>query len=304
MSTRETSVGLPMPSLATGALPFAVITVILWASAFPGIRVGLQAFSPTHVALLRYLTAAIVLGVYAVITRMPMPRREDLPALALAGLVGFTIYNALLNWGEVTVPSAVASFLIAGAPIFMALLATLFLHERLRLWGWLGILISFVGVSVIAFSSGSGFQFDPRAIVIVIAAVASSLYSVGQKPLLKRYSAIQFTSYAIWFGALFMLVFTPGVFDEIRQSPPGPLLAVVYLGVFPGAIGYMTWAAVLARTPASRAASLLYVVPACVLIIAWLWLGEVPNLIAILGGFLVMGGVITVNTLGRQPAKA
>src|SRR5689334_14518978 len=148
----------------------AAVTVVFWASAFPAIRAGLQAFSPFHVALLRYATASIVLAIYALVTRMPLPRLRDLPSLALLGLIGFTVYNALLNWGEVTVPSAIASFIIAGAPIFMALFATFFFGERLRAPGWFGILISFVGVSVIAFSSGGNAQFDPRAIVILIAA--------------------------------------------------------------------------------------------------------------------------------------
>ena len=165
----------------------AGITVVFWASAFPAIRVSLQAFDPFQVALLRYGTASIVLAIYALATRMPLPRARDLPSLALLGLIGFSLYNALLNWGEVTVSSAIASFIIAGAPIFMALFATLFFGERLRPAGWLGILISFFGVSVIAFSSGSNATFDPRALVILAAALAQSLYSVGQKPLLKHY---------------------------------------------------------------------------------------------------------------------
>jgi drug/metabolite transporter (DMT)-like permease len=281
-------------------LLFAIITITVWSSAFPAIRVGLTAFNPFHVALLRYLTASAVLAVYAVITRMPLPRRADLPALALSGLVGFTIYNALLNWGEMIVPSAVASFIIASAPVFIALFATIFLHERLRVFGWLGIGISFIGVTVIAFSSGTGFQLEPHALIIVVAALAQTFYTVRQKPLLKRYTPVQFTAYSIWFGTLFLLVFAPGLPQEIQNAPLNTLVAVVYLGIFPGAIGYITWSVVLSRMPASIAASLLYVVPAIALIIAWLWLGELPLPVAIAGGVLVVIGVITVNTLGRQ----
>ena len=285
----------------------AGVTVIFWASAFPAIRAGLQAFSPFHLALLRYGIASIVLAVYALVTRMPLPRLRDLPSLALLGLIGFTLYNALLNWGEVTVPSAIASFIIAGAPIFMALFATFFFGERLRPIGWVGILISFVGVSVIAFSSGTHSQFDPRALVILAAALAQSVYSVGQKPLLKRYSPIQFITYAIWFGTLFLLVFTPGLSQEIQAAPVGALAAVVYLGIFPGALGYATWSYVLAHLPASTAASFIYLVPAFALVIALIWLGEVPSLIAVFGGLLVIAGVIVVNLLGRvrrQPSPA
>jgi len=279
---------------------FAIATVALWASAFPAIRVGLTAFSPFHVALIRYLVASSVLLVHAILTRMPLPRRADLPALALAGFGGFALYNSFLNWGEVTVPAATASFIVASAPIFMALFAMRFLREKLRVFGWVGIAISFLGVSVIAFSGGAGLRLEPGALLVLIAALAQSMYSVGQKPLLKRYTPVQFTSYAIWFGTLLLLVFTPGVIAELQLAPPDAVTTLLYLGVFPGAIGYITWASVLSQLPASTAASFLYMVPAFALVIAWVWLGEVPNAAAIIGGMLIICGVVIVNTLGRH----
>ncbi len=282
----------------------AGVVVILWASAFPAIRAGLQAFSPFHVALLRYLTASLVLAVVAVVTRMPLPRREDVPSLALFGLIGISLYNAFLNYGEVTVPAATASFIVAAAPIFIIVVATLFLGERLRKIGVLGVIISFVGVTIITFASGGTLQFEPRALVIVGSALAQTFYSVGQKPLLRRYNAFQVTTYAVWFGTLFLLVFAPGLVEQVRAAPPTALLAVIYLGIFPGAIGYAMWSYVLKHLPASNAASVLYLIPPTALIIAWLWLGEVPALIAVLGGALVICGVVIVNAIGKARKAA
>ena len=278
----------------------ALTTVIVWASAFPAIRAGLQAFSPFHLGLLRFLIASLVLAVIAAATRMPLPRRRDLPSLALSGFLGFTAYSTLLNYGEVTVPAATASFIVAAAPIFMVVLATLFLGERLRLIGIAGIVMSFVGVTIITFASGGAFQLEPRALLIVGAAIAQTLYSIGQKPLLARYGAFRFTTYAVWFGTLFLLVFAPGLVEEVRAAPAPALMAVVYLGVLPGALGYATWSYVLKHLPASNAASVLYMIPPTALIIAWLWLGEVPTPVALMGGVLVICGVVVVNTLGRS----
>jgi drug/metabolite transporter (DMT)-like permease len=67
------------------------------------------------------------------------------------------------------------------------------------------------------------------------------------------------------------------------------------MGIFPGALGYVCWAYVLSRLPASRAGTFLYLVPAMALFIAWLWLGERPELIALAGGVLIVVGVIVVN---------
>ncbi|MEA2088195.1 MAG: DMT family transporter, partial [Candidatus Caldatribacteriota bacterium] len=117
-------------------------TLIFWASAFAGIRVGLKAYSPGNLVLLRFLTASIVLLVYAIITRMPLPERKDLPAIFFLGFIGITVYHLALTYGELKVTAGSASLLIASAPIFTAILAMFILKEKIKIWGWIGILIS------------------------------------------------------------------------------------------------------------------------------------------------------------------
>jgi drug/metabolite transporter (DMT)-like permease len=279
----------------------AMLVVALWASAFPGIRAGLHAFGPPEVALLRYAVASCVLAIYAVIVRLPLPRLRDIPGIALTGAVGIALYNLLLNAGEVGTSSGVASLIVASAPVFMAVESRLFLKEQVHLWGWGGILLSFAGVAVIALgASGSGFTVNLSALLVLGAAVAQSIYFVAQKPYLRRYTAVQYTTYAVWAGTLLLLPFAPGLVSQIRTAPPDTTLAVVYLGVFPGAVGYVVWAYALARLSASVAGSFLYLVPACAIGIAWLWLGEVPTTLSVLGGVVVTSGVIVVNTLGKK----
>lgn len=132
-------------------------------------------------------------------------------------------------------------------------------------------------------------------LLVLLAAFLQSLYFVLQKPYLKRYRPFEFTTYAIWAGTLGLLVFWPGLPAEIGAAPPEATLAAVYLGIFPAALAYVTWAYVLARFPASRAASFLYLVPGVATLIAWLWLGEVPGWLALFGGVIALAGVIIVN---------
>ena len=278
------------------------VTVVLWASAFAGIRAALPEYPPGELALLRFLVASGALVIYAVATRMPPPRIADVPAIVGLGLLGVTGYHLLLNFGEVTVTAGAASLLISSVPIFTALLAMFFLRERLSVWGWLGILVSFLGVAVVALGEGEGMTFDPRAVLVLFAALCGANYFVLQKPLLRRYGALRLTTYGIWAGTIPFLVFMPGMVRSLGGASVGATIAVVYLGVFPAAIAYLTWNYALSRAPASVVASFLYLPPVLAILIAWVWVGELPTVLTVVGGLVAVVGVAIVNTRGRTRA--
>ena len=71
--------------------------------------------------------------------------------------------------------------------------------------------------------------------------------------------------------------------------------AAVYLGIVPSLIAYASWAVALSRLPASRASNFLYCVPPVATLIGFIWLGEVPGLLGIIGGVLALAGVAIVN---------
>lgn len=275
------------------------VTLVVWASAFAGIRIGLRGFGPGQLALLRFGVASIALLIYALITRQPLPALRDVPMMFLLGFLGFFVYHVGLNAGEQVVEAGPASFIISSVPVFSTLLAVAFLRERPTPWGWLGIVISFGGVALISLGSRSGFHFEPAALLIVVAAFGESVYFVLQKPYLKRYTGLQLTTYTIWTGTLCMLVFLPGLIRQLPSAPVASTLSVVYLGIFPAAIGYVLWAYALSRSDVSRVTSALNISPILALLIAFIWLGEIPTVIAVVGGAITVGGVIILNTLGK-----
>ena len=296
-SNQPAAAGLNLKTLLV-----ACLTVLLWASAFAGIRAGLKSYSPESVALLRYLTASLALVVVALVTRMPLPKWRDLPGIAVTGFFGFTLYNIALNAGEQKIPAGTSSMIVAGAPIFVALMAGAIYHERLRLVAWLGILLSFVGVAVISIKPGQGLALSWEALLVLAAALVQSIYTISQKPFLKRYSPLQFITYAIWCGTLFLLPFLPGLLAQVRTATAASTIGVVYMGIFPGVIGYAGWAYVISRLPAARAGSFLYLTPAAAILIAWVWLGEAPILADLFGGVLIIAGVVLVNVIGKRAA--
>lgn len=276
-------------------LTAVVAAVVFGASAYAAIGAALAHYSPGPLALLRMLVASAALAVYAAVSGMRMPEVRDLPAAVLAGLFAFALYNVALNYGQLSASAGAASLIIASIPIFTALLAAAFLGERLDALGWLGIAVGFLGMAGITLGEGGGFGFNAGALLVLLAALSASVYFAFQKPYLEKYGSLTFTAYAIWAGALLLLPFFPGLIGEVQSAPPQATLAVVYLGIFPTIVAYTSAAYVFSRLPASRAVTLEYLFPPVAIIIAYLWLSEIPSVLSVVGGAVALVGVALVN---------
>jgi drug/metabolite transporter (DMT)-like permease len=304
----EQGLGLPLNDQADGkrdrssiVLAAALLAALLfWASAFAAIRVGLRAFSPQSLALLRFLVASVAVGGFAAIGSLRLPSRRDLPLLLLAAVAGIPVYHVALNTAERFVSAGTAALLINTSPVMAALLAAAALRERVGLLGWMGTFVSFAGAVVIAASNG--FHPDPHALWVLVAASAGAVYTVVQKPLLKRMSPLAFTAWAVWIGAVCLLPVLPRLVGELRAASRASVMAGLYMGIFPTALSYAMWSIVVSRMNVSRAVSFLYLVPVFAVVIAWAWLGEVPTMIALGGGAMVIAGVVLVNASKTKPA--
>ncbi|AEP85466.1 DMT family transporter [Bacillus spizizenii] len=263
----------------------------LWASAFPGIRAGLEGYTPEHLALFRLLIGSMALLLFAVLTQMRLPDMKDIPAIFLLGFLGFALYHILLNIGEKTVSAGVASLLVTTAPIFSAMLSRLFFRERFGFTKWIGSMISLLGVSLIAFGSGD-YTYSMKGILfILLAAFSESIYFVFQPRYIKKYGFIRFVTFSIWGGTIPMLIFLPGLGGEMMNASMNSTLSIVYLGLLPTIVPYFALAYVTSLVGSSEATLSLYATPALALLISWLWIGEIPAFISLLGGVVTVGGV-------------
>ncbi|MGE5177684.1 MAG: DMT family transporter [Bacteroidota bacterium] len=274
-------------------------TLLTWSSAYVAIRYAVRGFPPASLALIRFTVASAVLALWTLPTGKVrvggMPRR-DAWGFALIGLIAIGIYHPALNAGERTVSAGAASLLINTGPIWTALVARAFLDERLGARGWIGTGLAFVGAVILSVGAAGGIRFEGDVGFVLIASLCQAFYFVLQKNYLRRYGALQSTCLVIWLGTVFLFPFAPELFRALRTATPTEIFSAIYLGVAPGAVGYLTWTYVLSRMPASRAASLLYLVPPFAYLIGWVVLGERPDAAAFLGGVPIIAGLAMVNS--------
>jgi drug/metabolite transporter (DMT)-like permease len=286
----------------------AIATVLVWSSAFTAVSMVVGpggGYGPGQLALLRFLVASATMAIVAAVRRQRLPRREDVGRIVLAALFGITTYHLAFTFGETGVSAGASALIIASGPIWTALLAVAFLGERLNKYGWAGVALAFSGVSAISLGEGKGgFAIEPMAVVTLVAALATAAYFVLSKKPLRSYSAVEFTSYVIWFGTVPMLVFLPGLIQQAPAAPAWATWTIVFLGVFPGALAYLMWNYALSGMPASTTASFLYAQPVLASLVAWVVQRTVPSTVTMIGGALALAGVILVQTKGRPKAMA
>lgn len=272
------------------------ITVILWSSALIGIRLGLRSYTPGAVALLRYLIASASLFIlYFKLPKRTLPSWPDLLQIIFIGTVGIGFYNITLNRGEMVVPAGIAGFVIGLMPVFSMIFAILLLKERVPIKSWLGVLISMMGLYVITQGEHGGLKLDVGLFEVLLAAIAGSYYAVAQKKLFHRYHPLELVILTIWGGTLILLIYVPDLIHELPAAPWPATAAIVYLGIFPGAIAYSLWNHALHNAPAARASSYLYAMPIIATIMGACILQEYPSLLALTGGLITLFGAITIN---------
>ncbi len=281
-----------LDGLALGA---ALLTVGLWASAFVGIRAVAPDFSPGALAFGRLLIGSLALGLVVIIRRPAMAPRSTWPLILACGVLWFGIYNLALNAAEREVDAGTAAMLVNVGPILIAVLGGLFLGEGFPRRLLAGCVVAFAGAAAIGLATSGSQASGDATLGIVLCLVAAVAYATGvtlQKPVLAKVPALTVTWLSCSIGAVFCLPFGPQVLGELGSAQPSAIAWLVYLGLFPTALAFTTWAFALGRTTAGQLGSMTYLAPAIAIVLGWLLLGEVPPALAIAGGAVAISGVV------------
>jgi drug/metabolite transporter (DMT)-like permease len=274
----------------------AAVTVVLWASAFIGIRAAGHDFSPGPLALGRMFVGALALTVIAGLAgKIRLPRGRTLAGVIVWGVLWFGLYNLALNTAERTLDAGTASLLVGLAPILIAVFAGISLGEGFPARLLAGIGIAFAGVAGIALATSSGASDTVSVALGLAAAVVYAGSTILQKRLLPKVDSLTMTWLGCLVGAVACLPFAPVLLRELAAAPTSATLSVVYLGVFPTAIAFITWGFALTRTTAGRLGAATYAAAPLAVLMSWAVLGEIPTLFALIGGTLCLTGVLVAT---------
>jgi drug/metabolite transporter (DMT)-like permease len=289
-------------------LPFLVLTLVVfvWASNTIVSKVALREATPVLLALCRFTIATVVfyLPVFLVMRRLGPPlRRGDWLRLAAIGILGSSSSVLLFTIGVSTTPATYAGFILMTTPIWTALLAWLFLRERLGRVRSIGMLVAFAG-AVFLVTQGEVEAFDSSVLVgsgfLLLAQISWSGYTLMSKPLLARRSPLLVlaASHLIAVFALWVASGLLGVWGQIGELADWSLstwLAVAYMVVFVSAASQALYVYGLRAIPASQAISFMYLQPVFTVVLAGLALGERPGPLTVAFGALIFLGLWLVN---------
>ena len=287
------------------ALIYVAVAMLTWSSAYAAIAYGLDGgFTPGEVAFSRLALASLCFLVWMRIRRLPLPPISAWPPLLALGIVGLSVYHLCLNYAETRIPSGTAAIIIALAPAATAAASALWLHERLSARAVTGLGVALGGVVLVVLASGQGVSFQPKAALVLVSVAASAIYFTLQKPLSSRYGAEAVTTVTIFGGALGSAPFAMGLPHALTTAPLSRIAALVWLGLAPTFLGYLSWNMALHRASVGKVSSFIYFSTPIALIISWVWLGERPGWMTLIGGVIVVGGVILTNTRGGRATAA
>lgn len=280
------------------------LPIFLWAFAFPFIKIGLQELSPINLTILRLSTVCVVFLIILAVAHKrfsPLHRRDILP-LFLLGFSGLVIYHLGLNYGETLMSASAASLIIASIPLFMVVLAAVFLKEKITRRTLAGILISAAGVAVISLVGTEG---DPlsvahlsAAFAVLIAAIVGAIYTIAGKKMLERFNGLSLTVYAILFGCLGLIplaFLSPSLTSETLSMSWVGWSAVLFLAIFPTVIGYILWYVALEKVSAAKIGIYLYFIPIISTVISFFMFRDAITWLFIVGAGLVLGGLIVLD---------
>lgn len=277
-----------------------------WGSAFIAGKIAIQSFEPATIAFFRFLGASVLLFplMWYKEKDKPKPTKKDWYLFVLLGLTGIAFYNIFFFLASKHAPVIKSSLFIAANPVLIIILSALFLKEKISKNQVVGLILALVGIVFIItngdFNILLSMDFEPIDLILVGAVICWALYSVIGRVVLRKFSAIVSTTYAVAFGTLILLPFAvvETSIDDIMSSTLATWLAIGHMSIFVTVISFIIYYYGIQQIGAAKASIFINFMPISAVILASVFLGETLTFPHLLGALFVLSG-ITLSTYKR-----
>jgi putative membrane protein PagO len=270
---------------------------LIWGSTWLAIRVVVRSVPPVEAAAIRFLLAAVVLLVIALVQKRPWPRHHhEWDALIVLGFTIMAVPYGLLFWAEQYVSSSMTAVLFSSMPLFVALLTPLMSHARVPRQAVFSMMVAFGGLLVLFYSGlGTGGRALSGGIAILVAVILSAWSVIYAKRRLHGVDAVVSTGLQLAFGAIALLWGTWAL--ESRRHAAwntSAMMALVFLVVFGSCAAFVIYYWLLKRMQPYQLSSISLIVPVIALLEGALLGHEAVGLTNLIAVFIILGSVATV----------
>lgn len=265
----------------------------IWGSSFLFIDIGLDAFPPGLITLLRIASGAIALVL------LPKPATkvdpDDRGRLLLLSVIWVAIPFTLFPIAEQYINSSVTGLLNGATPIFAATVAAILLRQRARGPLLAGIIIGFVGITLISLPSIGDGDNGARGVLLVLAATVCYGFAINlAAPLQQRYGSLPLMTRMLALATLWTIPYGVWEIDDASWEL-GPLIAVLVLGVLGTGVAFAIMGSLVGRVGSTRASFITYLIPVVSLALGVAFRSDTVAPLAIVGIVLVITGALMAS---------
>lgn len=285
------------------AMLMGFATALLWGLSFLSIKIALGVLPPMTLGLARFIVAVAILPLIALAMKESLKVAwKDIPILAAGGLVGVTLYFLCENNGVKLLSASESSLVIGVIPVATMLAERVFLKTKLGPRAYIGAILSFAGVGLIAARSEGATSSPLGFLYMAGAALAWVLYSFITRPLSSRYGRVSVTFWQSFFGLLGFIPFAIAEGPSLSMLAGPIILHVLYLGIFCSAIGYWFYVSSLEILGPGPSSTFINLIPVVSVIAAFFLLGERLAGLQLAGGAAAIAGVYLATMPSRGQA--
>lgn len=266
-------------------------------------RVAVGTVPPLSLAFLRFGQGGLILLIFLLTLKPGLLRIKlnDLPYLTLLGAVLFTLFPITFNVGLKYTEASRGALMLATLPLWSARLARIAKSERLTLRQVGGIILTLSGVAFVLAERGLTWQGGSWVLLgdllMLLTAICGAIYGVLAQKMLKKYTALTVTTYAMLTGTCLLIpaVFVEGFSQALTKIDLQAASLILFLGICGGALGYFLWTFALAQLTPTQVAVYINLNPMVAAILGAALLAEKLTLVFIAGFVAVLIGVLLVN---------